>query len=131
MASETRLTPKRVRGCDLKLERVGGGLTNATKVLQHDYLLSYILDCVVDECGESRCQDSEGLSVMTRYEACVHDTMFLHFICVSKQWFRVAVPYIWRLTNYSRLKILLQASQENGVRASPSYLFINSYYVLD
>ena len=94
-----------------------GTFGSATKVLQHDYLLEYILENISDECEEKNCNVSE-----VRYppigtgDPCIHNQMFAQFLRVSTQWFRVAARYCWISATLNQLRILVRASCEDGVR---------------
>lgn len=109
---------ERVERSKPQLVRVGKGFENATKVLQHEYLLNYVLEYIA--CGVG-CHGRMLYISTANYERCIHDSMFAQLLRVSKRWFRVAAPYIWKNANQIRLKELIEACQENGVCAIPIF----------
>ena len=100
---------------------------NATKVLQHDYLLN----CIMDHIWDLRCEDTTESSdkPLNRVSPCTPDPCIIHdwdivsFLQVSKQWFRVIAPRYWKLAYFNQLRIFIEVCRENGVRVICCGLF--------
>ena len=93
-----------------------GAFDSASKALQHEYLLDYILANISDECAHEDCGTSPPHQPpIDTGNPCIHDQIFAQLLRVSTQWFRVAAPYCWNGVTLNQLRMLVEASCMDGV----------------